>query len=324
MSIRFSDYCVCPVCQSSLRESDNEMVCMNCNTRYPVKDGIAYLMPKSYEDGRYQEYYDNYEKIAKDDLKEPLEYRREYRHETLLKFIGDTRGKRILDIGSSMAGYLISMDAEFKVAFDISPSYLTSIPLYDNLQKVQGDAEHLPFMVGYFDIIIIADVLEHLLCPEKLVERLEKICTRQTRIIVHIPWEEDLSNYINQPYKYTHLRNFYSFTFHNLWRNFFIRKSRFTYPYLRYPLVFNLDGKIRPMLFDVIIKFYYASFAQWEKEWRTRHAANLPQGEWWLLWFFKPVFRMFELRVRTPDGPTQKLFRILGKIQFLINRFHPK
>ena len=294
----FLDYCVCPVCQSSLLQDGEHLVCKRCQANYPVKDGIANLMPQNYKDDRYREYYDSYEVLAQDDLKSPLEVKREYRHDALLRFIGNTNGKRVLDIGSSSADYLRLLDAEFRVAFDIARPFLASIPSHPNLQKIQGDAEYLPFIPGFFDSIIIADVLEHILCPERLIERLENICTRKTKIIVHIPWEEDLTSYINQPYKYTHLRSFNSFTFHDLWKNFSVVKTRSTYPNLNSPLLFRLENKIPHFLFDRLKQYYYRSLAVKDYNQRVKHMKSLPKGEWWLLRLYKPVFRIFELKIR--------------------------
>ncbi len=70
------------------------------------------------------------------------------------------------------------LDAAFRVAVDIALPYLKVVPAIDGLALVCADAEYLPFRAGFFDVIIVSGVLEHILEPEKLVARLATICHR--------------------------------------------------------------------------------------------------------------------------------------------------
>jgi SAM-dependent methyltransferase len=216
----------------------------------------------------------------------------------LLDFLGDVRNKKVLDIGSSNAVYLRQLDAEFRVAFDLVHAYLKVIPDISGLARVCGDAEELPFKAGFFDVIIVSDILEHLLKPDRLIQSLTRVCRPDTRIIVHVPWEEDISHYRDSKYEFAHLRSFDSYTFAELWRDYYIRRTRATYPSLEEPIVFKLADRIPRTLYNFcLFVYYHRELAYREYRWRERWIAELPKRERWLLWFYRPKFRIFELRV---------------------------
>ena len=104
-STLYPDLCMCPRCLARLADAADGVVCSGCGATYPVVNGVLRLLT-NYEDVERQRYLENYEQIARADLEEPFEYNRRERHDVLLRFIGDVRGKRVLDIGSSDAGYL--------------------------------------------------------------------------------------------------------------------------------------------------------------------------------------------------------------------------
>jgi hypothetical protein len=35
----------CPVCKRDLKLKGNELICVGCRRRYPIKNGIPYLLP---------------------------------------------------------------------------------------------------------------------------------------------------------------------------------------------------------------------------------------------------------------------------------------
>lgn len=302
MTYRFEDYCICPKCAlSELFCVENSLQCHNCQSVYEIRNGIPILLPH-YSDKLRQSYLDSYEKLASDDLKVSIEQvkEREYRHKALIDFMGDLRGKKVLDIGSSHALYLAQIDADFKVAFDIALPYLETIPLPSDIVRICGDAECLPFAHNFFDIIIISDVLEHLLNPKNLLNRLELICNEDTQIFVHIPWEEVLESYINSPYQFTHQRSFNAYNFSELWRNFYIKRMKKHDPNLNYPFIFSLEGKIPLFIYNSLIYKYFfePNTAEKDFQWRRAKIEALPKNEWWLLWFFKAKFKIFELKRR--------------------------
>lgn len=303
MKYQFSEFCVCPICRSSLTQQNNDLICTACERRYPIENGLPVLLP-NYDDNLQERYHQNYELIAKAFVETNKSKADNVtgRHEVLLDFIGPRHnGKRILDIGSSHALYLDKIEADFKVALDIASTYLRLIPASTNMVPIQGDAESLPFKKGFFDIIIIADILEHVLHPEKLIECVKNVCHENTQVFVHVPWQEDLTPYLNTQYEFSHLRSFDTFYFTNLWREFSILNWKDTFPALaKSPIVFTLERKLPRFLYNALVWAYYhmPTLAIKESEWRQKRYVELPKGEKWLLLFYRPVFRIFAMRLR--------------------------
>ncbi len=294
---RLSEFCVCPKCRASLEQSGDILRCMGCKTPYNVEAGIPILLPR-YGTAQQARYYDCYQDIAHDDLSHPLESNRAARHGALARFIGDVRNKRVLDIGASNALYLKDLDAGFKVAVDIARPYLNSISEADGVVRVCGDAEYLPVSPEFFDVVVISDILEHLLKPERLVERLQKACRKGARIIVHIPWEENLEPYRDGKYEFAHLRSFNAYRFSAMWRGFYIKRYRATYPQLNEPIVFRLERRFPQVYYNVLVRMYFETDL-WKREqmWRERWQRELPRRERLLLLLYKPTYRIFELRL---------------------------
>jgi uncharacterized protein YbaR (Trm112 family) len=310
----FGDFCVCPQpdCHGDLVEEGAELVCRSCGRSYRVNDGIAILLPE-YEDDVRRRYLENYERIAHDDIENPFEPHRSYRHDVLRDFVGDVRGRRVLDIGSSDAGYLRELDASFRVAVDIALPYLKLVPDVDGLARVCADAEYLPFRPGFFDVIIISGVLEHLLEPEKLVARLVDICHPRTRVIVNIPWRENLEPYRSLDYEFTHLRSFTSYSFAAMWPLFEIVQRLAHYPDMREPLVFRLEERLPLPVYNWLAERYLFAPGQQvrELERRQRRLAELPRREWLWRRFYPPVFRIIEVRLRSEQRSLAR--RLLSK-----------
>lgn len=320
MQYHFTDYCLCPGCRSELRESEGTLRCTRCEACYDILDGIPMFLP-DYQDEERKRYLESYKEIAKDDLQVPLEPYRKPLHRGLIDFIGNVKNKKVLDIGSSHAMYLRELNAGFKVAFDLAESYLRAIPKSDSIVPICGDAEDLPFKPDFFDVIIISDVLEHLLNPESLIQHLRGICGRQTRLIIHIPWEESLEPYVRCKYEFAHLRNFNAYKFAQLMQGFYVKRERATFPLLDEPLLFKLHRKIPRRLYNLLSFIHLESKAyQWENECWPRWMNEFPKREWWLLWFYKPICRMFELR-SAKRSVYSVVYRVMRVLQAILARF---
>jgi uncharacterized protein YbaR (Trm112 family) len=294
---RILELCVCPVCNGRLAD-DGGLRCTQCDRRFDVVDGIPILLDPADDDARRRAYRESYERLARDDLDTPLESDRSNRHAILRRFIGDVGGQRVLDIGSSNALFLRTLAADVKVAVDVALPYLRAIPAEADVLRVCADAEALPFSHGAFDVIVISDVLEHLLEPERLVQRVVAICGSQTRVFVHVPWEEDVRSYESSGYEFTHLRSFDAYTFARLWFGFDVRRERGTHPSLEQPVVFKLRKVLPLRLYNRLVRSYFSTdLGQREYHRRARWIAELPRRERRLLLLYPPKFKMFELRL---------------------------
>lgn len=280
-----------------MSETGDCLTCPACGRTYHLNDGVANLLPQ-YDDDTHTRYLQNYEDIAVDDLAEPLEANRDIRQAELMRFIGSVAGKRVLDIGSGDGVLLRDMDAEVKVALDISLTYLHAMKSPDStLFRVCADAEKLPVAIGYFDVIVVSGVLEHLLAPETLVARLRQVCRPDTRVIVLVPWEEDLTPYRSMPWEFTHLRTFGAFTFSQLFHQFRIVRKKAVWPRMSDPVLFRLDKVLPAPIFDFLrYAYFHRGLAKREGETRMRWYAELPRREGRLLSLYPPTFYQFELK----------------------------
>lgn len=315
----------CPTCHGALEPAgESHLRCTECPLEFAVEDGIPVVMPPALDD-RHARYAQVYDDIARADLTTSLENTsvRRARHASLRAFIGSVRGKRVLDIGSSHAVLLRELDAELKVAFDIAIPYLREIDDADIL-RVCGDAEALPFKAGAFDVIVITDVLEHVLEPERVVAGILRIAAPETRIIVEVPWQEDLSSYADAPWEFTHLRSFDLLSFARLWAGFVIRRRRGTTPKLDVPPLFNsrwVPGRLIGFLAAWYTNDAHAVDREWE--WRQRTLNALPRRERLLLILYPPLVQQFELRRYHGSAP-QRFVKLLERRRSRRRRGQPE
>jgi uncharacterized protein YbaR (Trm112 family) len=295
----FSTYCVCPQCRGELAEFTDTLYCDACKKSYEIQGGIPILLPEYKEDKDLRErYLQNYNKIAEDDLEKPLvQGRHNLLHNTLINFIGDVRDCTVLDVGSSNGLYLKQLNAKLKVAADLALPYLNNVLLYTNIIPICCDAEYLPVKLKLFDVIIISDIIEHLLHPEYLVNLLSQECQPHTRIIVHIPWEESLEQYKGCAYDFVHLRSFTTYSFRLLFWSFYVTREKSSLPLMSDPIIFQLGRFLPKKLFNLLVYTYFMTdLKHIEYTYRAKWIEEIPKKERWLLWFYKPQVKMFELR----------------------------
>lgn len=297
----FASICACPNCRGALVWNDGELWCSACRAAYPLVDGIPMLLPSYPDADRRDAYRRNYERIAEDDLLDPIVRDRfELMHRLLIDFIGDVRDKAVLDIGSAHGSYLSVLDARMRVAVDLALPYLKDLSADSRILRVCGDAEYLPVRPDLFDVVVISDVLEHLLAPESLVALLATGLSPNARIIVHVPWQESLKQYDDAPYEFVHLRSFDEFSFRNLFWAFEVRRERSSLPLLTEPAVFRLRRFLPQRVFDALVGLYFTTeLSEVEYKYRERWIRDLPNRERWLLRLYPPQVKLFELRKRS-------------------------
>jgi uncharacterized protein YbaR (Trm112 family) len=294
-----AELCVCPHCRSALERHDKGLGCTTCGRTYPVVEEVPVLLPE-YSEER-ERYRLNYERMAEDDLVTPIVQNRfELMHRQLIGFVGNTRGQNILDVGSAYGSYLCKIEASHKVAVDLALPYLRAMALDSEITRVCGDAEALPVRLSAFDVVIISDILEHLLEPERLVNLLAVECRDDVRVIVHIPWRESIRHYEQGEYEFSHLRSFDEYSFRLLFWMFEVRHERDGLPRLDEPVLFRLKSRLPRRLYNELVHLYFTtSLSEIEYRYRERWIHELPRRERLLLRFFEPQVKLFELRKRT-------------------------
>jgi uncharacterized protein YbaR (Trm112 family) len=310
----FTWLCVCPDCRGALAQRHASLWCAACSRAYPFVDDIPVLLPRYADADRRDAYRRNYERIAEDDLQTPIVRDRfDLMHRLLVDFIGDVRGKSVLDIGSANASYLSVLDAGAKVAVDLALPYLQHVPADSGIVRVCGDAEYLPVRPELFDVVVISDVLEHLLVPESLVGILTTALSPTTRIVVHVPWRESLEQYEDSAYEFVHLRSFDDYSFRNLFWAFDVRREQSSLPALTEPVLFRLRPFLPQRVFEALSGVYFSTdLPSVEYAYRERWIRELPRRERWLLKLYPPQVKLFELRRR------QSLDRREGAVARLI------
>jgi SAM-dependent methyltransferase len=161
-------------------------------------------------------YLANYDQIAVDDLttgiqKESLQ---RFFNERLRGYLGNFAGQRVCDVGVGK-GMLFEMlgqgGAASVVGVDISMPYLERFAGLPDTTVVLANAENLPFRDA-FDLVVAADVLEHVLNVGDFLICMREALAPKGRFVVRVPYRENLVKYAHLvydcPYDLVHLRSF--------------------------------------------------------------------------------------------------------------------
>jgi ubiquinone/menaquinone biosynthesis C-methylase UbiE len=205
-----------------------------------ITSGRSLLSP-TVNNPEFKKYLACYERIAEDDLLKSIESQPWRRHIPLLRMIGDTEGKLVVDIGAGK-GWTLSRLKGTRVAVDLAQAYLRRSGSTSNY-RIRAAAEFLPLRNGCVDVVICDSVLEHVLEPIQVVEEMRRILDENGRCFVCVPYKEDLSQYQNLAgiYPYTHLRSFDDISIFGLFGEFRVTKMRMVEP------------KTRPQLFQILV-----------------------------------------------------------------------
>ncbi len=111
-------------------------------------------------------------------------------HHTLLSLVPSE--SRVLDLGCA-AGYLGERlrDQRCRVwGLDSDAASISAVPsgVYEAVEKVDLNVlSTWPFEQRHFDVVLAADVLEHLVDPHSLLKRLPEVLAGSGRIIISLP-----------------------------------------------------------------------------------------------------------------------------------------
>ena len=263
-----------------------------------------------------RKYRQSYRRLAEDDLVKPIECNKHVRNIPLLRMIGDVRGKKVLDVGSSQGLVMDELKAaELTVCVDLAEAYLR-IAREHGHRTVGADGETLPFRSGVFDVVICSGVLEHVLNPEAVLGEIARLLKPMGTVFVLVPWEEDLGQYeaYERIYEFTHLRSFDEGTIRNLFRGFRIIRRRGVEPRVVKPpnlkLLDALPGVVKG-LFRLAgigdLEEWFGRHIPWRIQnrywkWYWRQLERFPERDWLWLWFYPPVHMIFELELAGRAG----------------------
>jgi SAM-dependent methyltransferase len=198
----------CPSCRSGGFNIDggasNWLKCDHCTDRFEIRDDIACFLRQ------FDDYSENYKQICEDDLvepKTPAEVKQMFTQLVQWRASGVT-----CDLGCG-DGYVIERtDVSRKFVVDIAYPYLERLP--SSIGRMWARVEEVPLKAGCIDTIICTDVLEHVLVAQLLTKEIDRLLSPDGRVLLAVPFEQDLSVY-DLPeykakyakYKYMHMRS---------------------------------------------------------------------------------------------------------------------
>lgn len=157
-----------------------------------------------------QRYAENYSHIAVDDIAQDLMpgYYKLAQAEKAISYVGQTQGKRVLDVGVGKGLLLNGLRGCEKLGVDIAPEYLRYIKEGNGIEVMAAVAEHLPFKAQAFDVIFLTDILEHVLDVADVLYQARETLRYDGKVMIRVPDDEDLRKYGEGKYDFAHLRSF--------------------------------------------------------------------------------------------------------------------
>lgn len=178
-----------------------------------IRDGIPVF-------STVDDYVRNYETIAKDHIASLSKGKgNPFIPEALWKELEDSTreiilqqaggGGRILDVGVGLGRLLGPLSGFEKHGMDISQEYLERAR-EGGIEVCFARIEDMPYRDGLFDVVVCADVLEHVMDLNLCCGKILGVLKPGGVLIVRVPYKEDLGCYLDKkyPYRYAHLRNF--------------------------------------------------------------------------------------------------------------------
>lgn len=206
---------VCPDCQENLPQTPTPQ-CGSCDwSGHLITEVPSYYSSFDQNSLLYKDYFENYEKIATDDLEESILDIRyvENQAKNLADKIDTLDSKAICDLGSGqgfLVRELLSRGACEITAVDISTAYLTRFLSDNRIKPIHANAENLPFK-NEFDIIVSTDVMEHVINLGSFLFSLNRALKLGGKAYIRVPYKENLLGYsklLGCKYDFVHLRSF--------------------------------------------------------------------------------------------------------------------
>jgi SAM-dependent methyltransferase len=163
----------------------------------------------------FEAYRAHYERLAEEDLRSSIQLEDHHRIETqrLADALGQLEGLDVCDVGVGkgiLLELLAGRGARSITGVDISRRYLERLAANPDIRVVLASAERLPFE-SEFDVVVSADVLEHVLNPGDFLLSVRRALRTGGRFVVRVPYRDDLVAYATScgyPYPFVHLRSF--------------------------------------------------------------------------------------------------------------------
>jgi len=148
----------CPKCRGQLSDKITELVCIACQQRYPIIDGIpVFASVDQYYEGKFAKVKPGVGSSWKEFVYKTLHY---FHYSEIFYFLQRIRGGVLLDLGCGGGTIPFARAAEQSVGIDLSLASVRNAAHYYDF-VAQGDVTHLPFESDQFDWVVSSHVFGH-------------------------------------------------------------------------------------------------------------------------------------------------------------------
>lgn len=124
------------------------------------------------------------------------------------KFIKDllssemkTEGLKILDFGAGEGSTSVLLsENNFVVSLEPKRERIKKIPISKNLHPILADGQILPLKSGFFDLVILQDVIEHIPVTDSFIKKLKTMLNSDGKIYLSTPNKLSVFNLISDPH----------------------------------------------------------------------------------------------------------------------------
>jgi SAM-dependent methyltransferase len=132
-------------------------------------------------------HYGHEDVLEQEHLRKVTRFFHAWKAETIRTRAGDKLATaKIVDVGDS-DGLLLKELGKTGTGFNLSEPVIENIRS-NGIEAVIGDGHELPFTDGEYDFVFCFQTLEHAENPHQLLSELARVCAKDGRVFLSIPW----------------------------------------------------------------------------------------------------------------------------------------
>lgn len=187
----------------------SDFQCPECAAVYEIIDGIPiFLSEEDKNNELFKRYIRNYDVVMEQKKPGNPKYMRKAGAREMYNIMEkhvDIKKANVLDVGCGRGELLRALGTQ-AYGVDIVLSLLRRLTSNKN-RVFMANAENLPFDEA-FDAISATDIMEHVFEPEKFLNSAYKSLKKGGYAFIRVPYDEELLNYRESPFEFTHLHSF--------------------------------------------------------------------------------------------------------------------
>jgi SAM-dependent methyltransferase len=138
------------------------------------------------------------------------------------KIASEIGGNRVLDLGCGKGALLVAFFPQLTLGIDVGKNLKEAVKMFPDRSWQEMNLDEPHTLPTGFDLVICADVLEHLIHPEHLLKNLGRMVKAGSRVIISTP-ERELKRgpgNFGPPENLSHVREWNLFEFNRLLRHY--------------------------------------------------------------------------------------------------------